>query len=120
MTSATSDNRRHFDRFPFSARLEVRIGGRPGHSTRLDRAVDRLSADAYDVSVSGFGFRSSLPLAVGDVIAVTLPELNLVDDGTTVTASDKDPDLEIRAVVRHIRREEGPNGGWMVGAERAA
>lgn len=120
MTRATSDNRRHFDRFPFSARLEVRIGHGPGHGARLDRAIERLSADAYDVSVSGFGFRSTLPLAVGDVIAVTLPELSLVDDGTVVTSPDKDPDLEIRAVVRHIRRAEDPNGGWMVGAERAA
>ncbi|MEO6951096.1 MAG: PilZ domain-containing protein [Polyangia bacterium] len=118
MTSETRDNRRNFDRFPFSARLEVRVGRRSGHRAPLDPAIDLMSADAFDVSVSGFGFRSPLPLAVGDVIAVTLAELRLVDDGTSLAGAHDDPDLEIRAVVRHIR-PDATDGRWVVGAERA-
>lgn len=117
----TSADRRHFDRFPFSARLEVRVDRRSGH------AIDCLSADAVDVSVSGFGFHSSLPLCIGDVIAVTLPELDFLDDeGPPAGPSrlrphvvEDDPDLEIRAVVRHVRAVDGTRAGWFVGAERA-
>ena len=107
----TSADRRHFDRFPFAARLEVRVDRRAGG------AIAHLAAEAVDVSVSGFGFHSSLPLRIGDSIAVTLPELRKLDDEPTL--ADSGPDLEIRAVVRHVRAADGARAGWVVGAERA-
>ena len=101
----TDENRRQHERFPFGSKLEVR--------RRLhDHA---LAASALDVSVGGFGFRCALPLAIGELIAVTLPEAIHEDDALDAGGHREGPDLEIVAVVRHVHRQDG---AWVIGAER--
>jgi hypothetical protein len=99
-------DRRAAERFPFSSKLEVR------HASKASSAVS-FEADALDVSTGGFGFRSSSPLSVGDLIDVSLPDIG------------DDPSLRIIAIVRHVVATATPDvtgGGieWVVGAERAA
>lgn len=79
-----------------------------------------MEVRAFDVSVGGFGFAVEprpevhAPLSIGDVIAVSMPEL---------TAPFEEPHLddvhfEIPAIVRHVTR--APDGAWLIGAERHA
>jgi hypothetical protein len=105
MTSHMSSERRRFDRHPFTSRLEV----------TTPRAIDRLHAEAIDVSVGGFGFRTSAPLEPGEVISVSMPELHAYDDAHDFPDV---PSLRIHAIVRHVSATAG--GGWVIGAERHA
>ena len=99
--------RRSHERFPFSSRLEVRIA-RPVEAHAEEGSL--LVGDAVDVSVGGFCFRSPQPLAVGDVIAVTLPE---VASPLATTMGD----LSILAVVRRVITD---SADYLIGAERHA
>jgi hypothetical protein len=110
------EERRNHSRFPFSSRLEVRQ--RRGGRTMAGEDVERVArATAIDVSVTGLGFRSALPLAVGDFITVSLPDAN--PEGGLGAESPVAPrgheSFEILAVVRHV---EAVNGEYMIGAER--
>jgi len=135
-------NRRTHDRFPFASRLEIRQ--RRGGRTPAGEDVQRVArATAIDVSVSGLAFRSALPLAVGDLISVSLPDA----EGLGVRTSDGlgaespaakpprrsdvsgglaalgraatalDPSFEILAIVRHVHRD---GADYFIGAERRA
>jgi hypothetical protein len=113
------DERRSHSRFPFSSRLEVRQ--RRGGRTLAGEDVERVArAIALDVSVSGLGFRSALPLAVGDLITVSLPdaapEIGLGNESPVAPRSGQDM-FEIIAVVRHVKRMDGE---YVIGAERRA
>jgi hypothetical protein len=109
-----ASNRRNHERFPFSSRLEVRAHHQPGRV---------MTAEALDVSVGGFGFRSPLPWTVGDLIAVTLPEIETTgrdprSRSRRVAVSSQDPagkHIEIVAVVRHVHIADGE---FVIGAER--
>lgn len=106
----TSTDRRTHARFPFSSRLEVRQ--RRGGRTPAGEDVERVArATAFDVSVGGLGFWSALPLAIGNLISVTLPnsdEPALHSLGAT---------LEVHAIVRYVKRE---GDRYVIGAERRA
>jgi len=110
-----SDERRIHSRFPFSSRLEVRQ--RRGGRTMAGEDVERVArAIALDVSVSGLGFRSALPLAVGDFITVSLPETDRGLGAESPVAPRSTPDtFEILAIVRHVQQT---NGEYIIGAER--
>ena len=136
---SSDPNRRTHDRFPFSSRLEIRQ--RRGGRTPSGEDVQRVArATAIDVSVGGLGFRSALPLTVGDVISVSLPDAEglgsvATDDvhglgaespaaqpprrksAASGLASTLDPTFEILAIVRHVHRD-GPD--YFIGAERRA
>ncbi len=113
----TAAERRTHSRFPFSSRLEVRQ--RRGGRTVAGEDVERVArAVAIDVSVGGLGFRSALPLAVGDVISVSLTEAGsrgLGAESPTAARPRGEPAFEILAVVRHVARE---GGEFVIGAER--
>src|SRR5437868_15521097 len=109
----TLANRRQFERFPFSSRLEVRRsdGSQPSGP---------MHGTALDVSVGGFGFRSTGPLRVGDRIAVNLLAMErLQEDDLRREAGSDDSGteipLEIHAIVRHVYEEAGD---YFIGAER--
>lgn len=120
-----SSNRRTHERFPFASRLEVR----PVIATR----GPVISAQAFDVSVGGFGFRSPLAWQVGELIAVALPEIETTgrdaparskrgrDDtgkrSNAVSSHAAPTHLQIVAIVRHVHPE---GGEFVVGAERHA
>jgi PilZ domain len=55
----TSERRRH-ERLTFSSPLAVRRGDH----------VQRIDADACDLSVAGMSFRTTLPLMVGDEVRI--------------------------------------------------
>jgi len=116
---STADERRTHSRFPFSSRLEVRQ--RRGGRTAAGEDVQRVArAIAIDVSVGGLGFRSALPLAVGDVISVSLTDAELGGHGMggespTAPPLSYDRMFQVFAVVRHVQRE---GGDYVVGAER--
>ncbi len=101
--------RRSHERFPFSSRLEVRMARAIEADVDVDEAP-LLLGNAVDVSVGGFCFRSPQPLSVGDVIAVTLPEV------ASPLASAKG-DLSILAVVRRVHSD---SADYLIGAERHA
>jgi hypothetical protein len=103
-------DRRTHARFPFSSRLEVRQ--RRSGRTPSGEDVERVArATAFDVSVGGLGFWSQLPLAIGDVISVTLPSSD------ELTAHNLGSLLEVHAIVRHVKRE---GDRYVIGAERRA
>ncbi len=107
-------NRRTHERFPFSSRLEVR-------AHRVAASGRSAPAQAVDVSVGGFGFRSPLAWSVGDLIAVTLPEIESTAgvDAPSPHLHERPPaaHLEIVAVVRHVHRQ---GEEYVIGAERKA
>ncbi len=106
----SDDERRNHARFPFSSRLEVRQ--RHGGQTPAGEDVERVArATAFDVSVGGLGFKSVLPLAIGDMISVALGG-DVEDDETFA-----DPEFLVHAVVRHVKRD---GGEYVIGAERRA
>ena len=114
-------NRRHHERFPFSSRLEVRRQGAASDALP-DSATVAAPAIALDVSVGGFGFRSLLPLRVGDLISVTLPEMMGREADHEAEARQREESLptidvwlEIVAVVRHVSRDAD---NYVIGAER--
>ena len=121
----TAAERRTHSRFPFSSRLEVRQ--RRGGRTPSGEDVQRVArATAVDVSVGGLGFRSALPLTVGDLISVSLPDADLTARGGLGAESPTAPvprrplalgdsAFEILAVVRHVHQD---GGEWVIGAER--
>jgi hypothetical protein len=117
-----SDRRTH-TRFPFSSRLEVRQ--RRSGRTPSGEDVERVArAIAVDVSVGGLGFQSALPLAIGDLISVSLPYSDLASthglgehSTATTTRAGADPVLEVQAIVRHVKRE---GDSYVIGAERRA
>jgi hypothetical protein len=116
-----SDRRTH-TRFPFSSRLEVRQ--RRSGRTPSGEDVERVArAIAVDVSVGGLGFQSALPLAIGDLISVSLPYSNVASAHglgeriTTTIRAGADPVLEVQAIVRHVKRE---GDSYVIGAERRA
>jgi hypothetical protein len=114
----TAAERRTHSRFPFSSRLEVRQhrGGRTPSGEDVQRVA---RAVALDVSVGGLGFKSALPLAVGDVISVSLPEAEArglgVESPTLPRPKATDTPFEILAIVRHVHREADE---YIIGAER--
>ncbi len=85
-----SDRRTH-TRFPFSSRLEVRQ--RRSGRTPSGEDVERVArAIAVDVSVGGLGFQSALPLAIGDLISVSLPHSDVASaHGLGERTHDDDP-----------------------------
>jgi hypothetical protein len=116
----TGAERRTHSRFPFSSRLEIRQ--RRGGRTVSGEDVQRVArATAVDVSVGGLGFKSALPLAVGDLISVSLPEADFSAEGmgreSPTAPRILEASFEIVAVVRHVHRE---NGDYVIGAERRA
>ena len=117
----SSDDRRTHSRFPFSSRLEVRQ--RRGGRTLAGEDVQRVARGvAIDVSVGGLGFRSALPLAIGDLISVSLggfDDASVGLDGDSRLAprlGDGGP-FEVLAIVRHVKRE---GAEYAIGAERRA
>jgi PilZ domain len=115
-----SDRRTH-TRFPFSSRLEVRQ--RRSGRTPSGEDVERVArAIAVDVSVGGLGFQSALPLAIGDLISVSLPYSDVASahglgERSTTMRAGADPVLEVQAIVRHVKRE---GDSYVIGAERRA
>jgi hypothetical protein len=121
----TSDDRRNHARFPFASRLEIRQ--RRGGRTLAGEDVQRVArAVAIDVSVGGLGFRSALPLAVGDLISVCLqelgdqpagPEQSLAGDSRLAPRMGAGGPFEVVAIVRHVKRQ---GAEYAIGAERRA
>jgi hypothetical protein len=120
----TGDERRTHSRFPFTSRLEVRQ--RRGGRTPSGEDVQRVArATAIDVSVGGLGFRSSLPLTVGDVISVSLSDAEELANYGLGSESPTGPrprqtlgmdySFEIIAIVRHVEKD---GGDYFIGAER--
>jgi hypothetical protein len=114
--------RRTHTRFPFSGRLEVRQ--RRSGRTPSGEDVERVArAFAVDVSVGGLGFQSALPLAIGDLISVSLPYSDtatahgLGERSSATHSHGSDPVLEVQAIVRHVKRE---GDSYVIGAERRA
>lgn len=107
--------RRTHPRFPFSSRLEVRYASYIDETTT--ESMPLLEATAVDVSVTGFCFRSPRSLEVGDLISVTLPDLDAASDVHAPLAphAPNAGDLAIFAVVRRV---EGAAHGYLIGAER--
>jgi hypothetical protein len=63
-----------------------------------------------------------LPLAIGDLICVSLPYPDLpsapgLGSAATTMRVGADPVLEVQAIVRHVKRE---GDSYVIGAERRA